>query len=197
MERLTLRQVSPPAVEGAAAANASGGIPIGTKMVYSTAYRNVPLFIPVQRTEGGWKVDVRFWLAMRNQRSVRPKLTDPEMVAKGFLFHVLAKKPDDLQQFASEPIRGEDYTAANNLPPGDLDQVLSLCLEMPIVRARIGERVRLPSGDVVVGSAQSELLVLIGLMGSVEVPFLVKRVNGGWRVQPQRYFEMLRTAGAI
>lgn len=197
IEALRLRQTSAPSLDGEPLANPSGPFPLGTKTIYSTSFRGVALAIPLQRSGSGWKVDVRFWLAMWKQRDVRPQLTDPEMVAKGFLFHVLAKTPDSLNEFASEKIDGEDYTAANNLPPGDLDQVLSLCLEMPIVRARTGERVRLPSGEVAVGSDQTESLVLVGLIGPVEVPFVVKRVDGAWKVVPQRYFEMLRKAGAL
>jgi hypothetical protein len=194
---LPLHQTSPPSLEGLPLANSSAPIPVGTKTIYLTQFRGVVLIVPMQRSENGWKVDVRFWLAMRKQREVRLQKTDPELVAKGFLFHVLAKKPDALNEFTSESIKGEDYTSANNLPPGDLDQILSLCIEMPMVRARSGERVLLPSGEVAVGSDQSESLVLIGLMGPVEVPFLLRRVGGAWKVVPQRYFEMLRKAGAL
>lgn len=87
------------------------------------------------------------------------------IVAKSFLCYLLAKQPDALNQFTSQPINGEEYTAANNLPPGDLDQILSLCVEMPIVRARAGERVVLPSGEVAVGGEQGDSIALIGLMG--------------------------------
>jgi hypothetical protein len=197
IDALRLQQTSAPSLDGVPLAHPSGSFPVGTKTIYATAFRGVALAIPLQRSEGGWKVDVRFWLAMRKQREVRPQMTDPEMVAKGFLFHVLAKKPDALDEFASDKIKGEDYTAANNLPPGDLDHILSLCIEMPIVRARTGERVLLPSGETAVGSEQTESLVLIGLMGLVEVPFVVKRVDGAWKVVPQKYFEMLRKAGAV
>jgi hypothetical protein len=75
-------------------------------------------------------------------------------------------------------------------------------MEMPIVRARPGERVVLPSGEVAVGSdaAASEKdgsLLLIGLMGSTEVPFVMRRVGGAWKVVPQKYFELLRKTGTI
>ena len=133
-----LRQVSPPTLDA--------------KMVYFTQFRGVVMAVPMQRVGNTWKVDVRYWLAMRKQVEARPQKTDPEIVAKGFLFHVLAGKPEALGEFASGTINGEDYTAANNLPPGDLDQILSLCVEMPVVRARPGERVVLPSGEVAVGS---------------------------------------------
>jgi hypothetical protein len=34
-------------------------------------------------------------------------------------------------------------------------------------------------------------------MGPVEVPFVLTRVGGVWKVVPERYFEMLRKAGAV
>ena len=199
---LALRQPSPPSLGGTPLPNSTEPFPIGTKTIYFTQFRGVVMAVPVQRSESGWKVDVRFWLAMRMQLEARPQMTDPEVVAKGFLFHVLAKKPEALNEFSAQSINGEDYTSANNLPPGDLDQILSLCVEMPIVRARPGERVVLPSGEVAVGSdapgsSKDESLVLIGLMGSTEVPFLMRRVGGAWKVVPQKYFEMLRKDGSI
>jgi hypothetical protein len=188
---------APPSLDGKPLAGSAAPFPVGTKIAYLTQYRGVGMVIPLQHTESGWKVDVRFWLAMRKQRDERPQKTDPEIVAKGFLCYLLAKEPGALGQFASQPIKGEEYTSANNLPSGDLDQVLSLCVEMPVVRARQGERVVLPSGEVAVGADQGESLVLIGLMGPVEVPFLLKRIGDTWKVVPQKYFEMLREAGAL
>jgi len=126
-----------------------------------------------------------------------PDAKAPGTVARGFLFHVLAKKPDELKQFSTSPIDAQAYTAANDLPGGDLDQVLSLCMEMPIIRARAGEKVRLPSGHVVEGGGPADTLVLIGLMGPVEIPFKLVREGDAWKVVPQHYFEMLRARGAI
>jgi hypothetical protein len=198
---LQLRQTAPPSFDGKPLADSSAP-PTGAKIVYFTQFRGVVMAVPLQRTDTGWKVDVRFWLAMRKQATTRPQMTDPEMVAKGFLFHILAKKPESLNQFAAQPLNAEEYTSANNLPPGDLDHILSLCVEMPIVRARQGERVVLPSGEMAVGSDNAgsnndEPLVLIGLMGFTEIPFLMRRVGGAWKVVPQKYFEMLRKAGDI
>lgn len=197
ISRLSLHAGAPPSFDGKLLPASTASFPVGTKVMYSTSYRGVGMVLPLQHTENGWKVDMRFWLAMLKQRNVRPEKTDPEIVAKGFLCYLLAKQPEALNQFAAQPIKADEYTAANNLPPGDLDHILSLCVEMPIVRARAGERVVLPSGEVAVGDAQADSLVMIGLMGPVEVPFLLKRVGDAWKVVPQKYFEMLRQSGAI
>lgn len=197
ISRLPLQVGAPPSLDGKPLPSSAAPFPVGTKVAYLTQFRGVSFVIPLQRTESSWKVDVRFWVAMRKQRDVRPQKTDPEITAKSFLWHLLANRPDSLNQFTSQRIDGQEYTAANNLPPGDLDQILSLCVEMPVVRARAGERVLLPSGDIVVAEGETESLVMIGLMGSVEVPFLLKRVDDAWKVVPQKYFEMLKQAGAI
>ena len=198
IDRLTLYRAAAPSLHGRPLTDPSAPYPEGTKAVYSTQFRGVMFVVPMQRDATGWKADVRFWLAMRRQRTVKPQLTDPDIVAKGFLLYILAKKPDELQQFSALPIKGEEYTAANNLPPGDLDHILSLCIEMPVVRARSGERVLLPSGEAAEGgTGDADSLLLIGLMGSVEIPFLMKRIDGAWKVMPQKYFEMLRKTGTL
>ena len=197
ISRLPLHVGAPPSLDGKPVTSSAAPLPVGTKIIYLTQFRGVSLAVPLQRTDSGWKVDVRFWLAMRKQRLVRLQKTDPEIAAKSFLCHLLANEPDTLNQFTSQQINGEEYTAANNLPAGDLDQILSLCVEMPLVRARAGERVVLPSGEVIVADGGADSLILIGLMGPVEVPFLLRRVGDVWKVVPQKYFEMLRQAGAI
>lgn len=194
---LALEQTSPFTLNGQPLGASTPSFPLGAKTIYRTQFRGMMLVIPMLYTEEGWKADIRFWLAMMKQQEAEPKKSDPEMVAKGFLFHILAKEPEALNKFASSKIQAEQYTSGNDLPRGDLDQILSLCIEMPIVKAREGEGVLLPSGDFVSETGDPDSLVLIGLMGAVEVPFLLKRVNSEWKIVPQMYFEMLRKAGAL
>jgi len=192
------QQVSPFTLNGNSIGDVSGeGFPAGTKAIYLSSFRGTLLAIPVVCTNTGWKVDVRFWVAARKQSHGSLKETDPEVVAKQFLFYVLARKPEKLQQLSASKINPEDYTAANNLPGGDLDQILSLCIEMSIVRAREGEGFRMPSGEIVRAGADKDTLVLVGLLGMAEVAFQVKRIGNSWKVVPQHYFEMLRRSGSI
>jgi hypothetical protein len=195
---IQLRQVSPFTADGKEVGAVSGSnYPVGTKTNYMTEFRGSLIAIPVVNTESGWKSDVRFWLAMKKQAEGGLKQSDPEVVAKAFLFFILAKQPAKLGALSASKMNPEEYTAANNLPGGDLDQILSLCIEMPIVRARVGESFRMPSGEIVRAGNQTDTLVLVGLLGTTEVAFQVRQVGGEWKVVPQRYFEMLRRAGAI
>jgi hypothetical protein len=179
--------------------------PLGTKTTYMSQFRGTLLVIPVVYTQSGWKVDVRFWLEARREAEEASQSGDqadrppdkPELIAKGFLFCILARRTEDLGELSASPINAEEYTAANDLPGGDLDQVLSLCIEMPVVRARTGEAFKMPSGRIVRADRKPDTLVLVGMMGMVEVAFELKLIGGKWKVVPERYFEMLRRIGAI
>jgi hypothetical protein len=198
VDEIRLRQASPFMTDGKEAGAAPGvGYPVGTRVIYTSAFRGSAFAIPVVYTESGWKADMRYSLAMKKEVEGGLKETDPEAVAKAFLYYILARQPERLDKLSASKINAEEYTAANNLPGGDLDQILSLCIEMPIVRARAGESFRMPSGEIVRAGNQPDALILIGLLGPVEVTFQVRKLGGEWKVVPQRYFEMLRRAGAI
>jgi hypothetical protein len=195
----SLQQVSPFVFEGNELTTTTDRrYPIGTKTTFMTGFRGTVIAIPMVYAESGWKVDVRFWVAMKKQADGATfKQTDPEVVAKAFLYYLLARQPQKLKQLSAIDINAEDYTKANNLPGGDLDQILSLCIEMPVIRAREGESFRMPSGEIVKAAKESDTLVLVGLLGTAEIAFQVKKVGDQWKVIPQKYFEMLRRAGAI
>jgi len=198
-ESTRLQQVAPFVFEGSELTIISGNRhPIGTKTTFMTGFRGTVVAIPMINTETGWKVDVRFWVAMKKQADGATfKQTDPEVVAKAFLYYLLARQPQKLKQLSAIEINAEEYTKANNLPGGDLDQILSLCIEMPVVRAREGESFKMPSGEIVKAAKDTDTIVLIGMLGTCEVAFQVKKVGDQWKVIPQKYFEMLRRAGAI
>jgi hypothetical protein len=39
--------------------------------------------------------------------------------------------------------------------------------------------------------------VYVGLLGTVEVPFRLRRLEGQWKVVPEPYFEWLRSMGSL
>ncbi|NUQ20099.1 MAG: hypothetical protein HOQ09_03980 [Gemmatimonadaceae bacterium] len=198
IDALQLRRDQPFTVGGRPVAGTDESrFPEGTKTVYATEFRGNHLAIPVIRVDGEWKADVRFWLAMARMQKRKVDESTPEMRAKEFLFYVLSRQPAKLDGVSATPIDGADYTRANNLPPGDRDQLLNLCLEMPVVRARSDEELTMPSGRVVRGGAQGDTVVFVGLLGTTEVPFLLVHAADSWRVVPQKYFEFLRASKAL
>ena len=76
------------------------------------------------------------------------KRSEPEQAAWTFLFHIIAKHPDRLNADATA-IRGEDYTAANDLSDDELGLAVFELEYLPVVIARDGETFRVPSGELV------------------------------------------------
>jgi hypothetical protein len=175
----------------------AGPMPVGTRLAFSTGFHGQWMVGPVVRTPDGWRVDTRYWVEMRRMAQARDPMDDPRMVAKRFLYAVLANDLDELNAVSTRKVEGAEVGIPNGLPGGDLDQILSLAIEMPVVRARDGEVVVLPSGDRLVATASADDAVYVGLHGPVEVPFHLRRIKGAWKVEPQDYFSALRALGAI
>lgn len=64
-------------------------------------------------------------------------------------------------------------------------------MEMPIVELARGEFRVAPMGKIVEGSASPDVKVLVGLFGSVEIPFVVRLIGKEWKVEPQPYFALI------
>ncbi len=73
-------------------------------------------------------------------------------------------------------------------PSGHLD---AIALEMPIVEIKPGEFYALPSGRVVEGVERDDMKLLVGLFGTVELPFVVRRFGTEWRVEPEPYLPLI------
>ena len=73
-------------------------------------------------------------------------------------------------------------------PSGHLD---ALALEMPIVEISPGEFYPTPSGRIIEGVRRDGIKVLVGLFGSVELPFVLHRVGNEWKVEPEPYLPLI------
>jgi hypothetical protein len=176
---------------------ASAPYPTGTKATYMTAFRGSNLAIPVILGADGWRVDVRFWLEMQKMRKENITEADPRIVAKKFVFYELSNNLDKLNSVSLTPVTGDQVGIPNGLPGGDLDQVLSLCIEMPVVHARPGETFMSPSGQRLRQGEKAGDEVYIALMGPVELPIVLRKQGTEWKVVPENYFRLLRSASAL
>lgn len=170
--------------------------PIGARAILPSSFRGAVFQIPVERTAAGWKVDVRYWLEMLRQQREPVRDDDPGVAAKRFLLALFSGPPEVLEKLSSKPVRGGDWVVSD-LPGGDLDQILSLIVEMPVVAARPGERLQLPSGRRVVQGEDPSRTLMIGLLGRVEIPFSLVRRGESWKVDPERYSDFLAQAGVL
>lgn len=196
LSRVRLSSRYPPLFEGEPVED--GVAPrVGTRRVYTTQLGSSLVPVVVVQTPDGWRVDPRYWVAEREQQTDAVDQASPTMVAKRFLAHVMDGETEALASLSTEPASVEALTRHNTMPGADRGHVAMLCMEMPVARAREGEVIRMPGGTRVVVAATPDEAVYVGLLGSIEVPFRLRRVGGAWKVVPEPYFEWLRVLGAI
>jgi hypothetical protein len=170
------------------AADADGKYPVGTTALYSVSHSGNSMVAPLVRQADGWKVDVRWWLAMMDLQTTTPRPGSPEFVARAITAAAAAM---DRETAAKLAVPGASldliFRGAQREPSGVFD---ALAQEMPLVELQPGEFY--PVEDrVVEGSGDSSQKLLLGLFGVVEIPFVMRRVRGDWRVEPlpfYRYF---------
>jgi len=195
LSRVNLSTRYPALFEGQPAAE--GKTPAGTRIVYRTQLGSSLVPVVVVRTAAGWKVDPRYWVAERQQQAGNLDDSTPPMIVKRFLFHIMNGDTDELKALTYVPAAVEELTRNNSMPGADRGHVAMLCVEMPVAKARDGEVVRMPVGTRIVAGAAPEEAVYVGLLGSIEVPFRLRKVDGAWKVLPEPYFEWLRSMGSI
>ncbi|WP_239489967.1 hypothetical protein [Luteitalea sp. TBR-22] len=196
LERVRFSSQLPPLFEGEPVDDVAAA-PVGTRIVYVTQYGSSLVPVPVVRTRDGWRVDPRYWVAERQQASAPPPDDAPVMLVKRFLYHVMNDETEPLKALSYLPEHVEELTRNNNLPGADRGHVAMLAVEMGLAPARPGEVVRMPSGTRITAGSSPDELVFVGMMGSIEIPFRVRKVKGEWKVVPEPYFEYLRSMGAI
>ena len=176
----------------AAKPDAAGKYPIGTTAVYVVAHHRSPIVMIVKKQSDGWKVDPRWWIGMVDLASDRgPEQGTAAYSARALLAALIGM---DRQEAARYAVPGAnldilfDGAPSQREPSGVLD---ALAMEMPIVELARGEFRVLPMGTIVEGSARPDVRVLVGLFGSVEIPFVVRLLGNDWKVEPQPYFALI------
>ena len=162
-----------------------GHYPVGTTALYSVANGGNSMVAPLVRQADGWKVDVRWWLAMTDlQNGPEPRGT-PAFAARALTASLAAMDRESAAKFAT-PGASLDllFRGAQREPSGVFD---ALAMEMPLVELQPGEFFPIDE-RVVEGSTSPDQKLLLGLFGVVEIPFVVRRVSGDWRVEPQAFY---------
>lgn len=183
----------PPVFRGEpVSADAKGDYPVGTSALYMVAHGGSPMVVTVVRRVDGWKVDLRWWIALMELASGRePAQDSPDTAIRSLLAAMLrldreaasrhvATGADMELLFADAPRQRE--------PSGVLDAAV---FEMPLVEIEPGEFARTPGGKVVEGSSTADRKVLVGQFGPIEIAFVVTRAGSDWRVAAEPYFRLM------
>jgi hypothetical protein len=151
------------------------------------------MVVTLVRKDAGWKVDLRWWLAMvdLSEASGPPAEGTPDYAIKLLLLALLALDRDQVAQFAV-PGANLDVLFAGAPRQREPSGVLEgSAMEMPLVEAAAGEFYRLPSGRIVEGTSAPDAKVMVGLFGPVVMPFALRRIDGAWRVEAEPYYLLI------
>ena len=191
-EAVQLRMMRPYQLKGREAKpDASGEYPIGTTVRFSASYRN-SMVVSLVRTPAGWRIDLRWWLAMLDMASGPPPDRDSaDYAAKALIATLLDLDRKGAAEFATPGANLDLLFAGAPSQPEPSDQLGALLVEMPLIEIGPGEFTEMPSGRVVEGVQRDDLKVLVGIYGPLEMPFVVQRIGTRWRVQPEPYFLLI------
>ena len=172
--------------------DARGNYPVGTTVLFRAAHRGGPMTVPLVRRDEGWRVDVRWWVAMIDLMSgAMPKRGTADYAARalaGALVTLDRQSAIKLVMPGSDLAMLFDGAPRQREPSGVLEASVA---EMPLVRIGPGEFYPMPSGRIVEGTNKDDEQVLVGLFGPTEIPFVVHNVKGEWRVEAEPYYMLL------
>jgi len=169
-----------------------GDYPVGTVAHFLASGNGGPALVTLVREPDGWKVDLRWWLAMIDMQSApAPADGAPDHSIRSLLLALTGLDREEAIRYA---VPGADlkvlFAGAPSVrePSGVLE---ASAMEMPLVEVGAGEFYRLPSGRVVEGSTAADRKVFVGQYGPVEIPFVLRRVGAAWRVEAEPYFMLI------
>lgn len=169
-----------------------GEYPTGTSVVFMVAHHRGPMVVVLEKRDDGWKVDPRWWLAaMEMSEEAAPDISTPEFSIRSLFIAMLSLDRSTALGMTTDGTSPELLfmgAPSQREPSGHLE---ALVFEMPIVELKAGEFRSLYGGEIVEGGKSNDTKLLVGLMGSVEVPIVVQKVGSGWRVKPQPFFYYL------
>ena len=169
----------------------TGAPPVGSTAFYIVAHQGGPMVVPMVKRPEGWKVDVRWWIAGQQMSMSSVPPTQEHNVIRALLAAMLDLDKSEAAKYLTDA-KGLDVlfvgAPRSREPSGVLEAAV---MEMPLVEVGTGEFYALPTGKVVEGGSTETRKVIVGLFGPVEIPFVVARVGGSWRVQPEPYFMLM------
>jgi hypothetical protein len=171
--------------------DANAEYPVGTTVRFSVFYR-YPMVVSLVRTPVGWRIDLRWWLAMLDMASGPPPDPDSaDYAARALIASLIELDRKGAAEFVTPDANLDVLFAGAPPEPEPSDQLGALVAEMPLVEIGPDEFCEMPSGRVVQGVRRDDMKVLVGLYGPVEMPFVVQRIGTRWRVQPEPYFLLI------
>jgi hypothetical protein len=192
-EGLQIRQIRPFMFQGKPVTlGTNARYAVGTTALYRVAHHRQPMVVALTRRPEGWKVDLRWWIAMTDLMTGKlPPQDSPDVAIRSLLASMLRLDRARAQRCLTEA-KGIDLlfdgAPSQREPSGVLDATVG---EMPLVEVGPGEFYAMPTGRIVEGTQAADRKVMVGWFGPVEMPFVLHRAGSEWRVEPEPYFALM------
>jgi len=172
--------------------DAQGDYPVGSVGRFVASGNGGPAVVTLVREADGWKVDLRWWLAMLDMANGQPPAAgSPDQAIRSLTLALIALDRNEALRFVT-PGAEISVLFAGAPPVREPSGVLeATAMEMPLVEVGPGEFYRMPSGRVVEGATAVDRKVIVGQFGPVEIPFALRRIGGAWRVEAEPYFLLI------
>jgi len=172
--------------------DAQGDYPVGSVGRFVASGNGGPAVVTLVREADGWKVDLRWWLAMLDMANGQPPAAgSPDQAIRSLTLALIALDRNEALRFVTPGAEiSVLFAGAPSVrePSGVLE---ATAMEMPLVEVGPGEFYRMPSGRVVEGATALDRKVIVGQFGPVEMPFALRRIGGAWRVEAEPYFLLI------
>ena len=173
-------------------ADAQGDYPVGSVGRFVASGNGGPAVVTLVREADGWKVDLRWWLAMLDMANGQPPAAgSPDRAIRSLTLALIALDRNEALRFVTPGAEiSVLFAGAPRVrePSGVLE---AAAMEMPLVEVGPGEFYCMPSGRVVEGATAVDRKVIVGQFGPVEMPFALRRIGGAWRVEAEPYFLLI------
>jgi hypothetical protein len=190
-QSFTLRQLQPFRLQGKDTSPVNGEFAPGTTTRYLANFPSSLTVVTMVRAADGWRVDMRWWEALAELMRKDVDNGTPEYAVKSLTASLVYLKREEAKKYIVPDGDLDALFAGAPSAPEPSDQLISLVGEMALVEIGPGEFYPMPSGRIVEGTRDADRKLLVGLFGPREIPYLVQRVGGEWRVVVEPYFNVL------
>lgn len=156
----------------------------GRWLVHAYLGGRIELLVAVPSDDGGYRIDPRYWIAARGAT------TPPAEAARDFYRALLLRDAAALAALALDP-RGLELLTANPPPAGEHGQLLHIADCVAFVPLELGDEYPTPERVARVEAKHREhgYTVLLALCPEGELPFLVKLVDGRWKLSAFHFIQ--------
>lgn len=188
--RMQIEPIFPALLRGKEVEAKNGSYPEGTVARYMAALGGNPSVVTLVRQKDGWKVDPRWWLAAMALDGP-PEEGTPDYAIKRLLFATAQYDREEAKKWILPGSDVELLFLGAPPQPEPSDVFFALAMEMPLVEMKPGEFVRMPFGRIAEGTSEADRKIYLGMFGMADLPFVVMKRGGAWKVIPQPYYAMM------